>query len=128
MGGLQKACLAGSLAFWAGPLAAASELRQAFLVCAGRLSALEQHQWLMQEDGADRTGALRDAVLDLVAALPGDPTGDMSLRIAAKQAHAMLLRRSVFNGDPRDAARAARLAGERVSVCRSHVLAGGSGA
>lgn len=73
-----------------------------FATCTGRLSALMEHQWLMQDPAADRTEAERDAFADLVQAiaLPGQARMAMALRIEAKAAMASALQAAEFGGPP----------------------------
>jgi hypothetical protein len=76
-----------------------------FATCTGRLSALMEHQWLMQDRGADRTEAMRDAMAGLLGAVvtPDTEVRAMSLRIEAKVAEAALLGTASF-GAPDQAA------------------------
>lgn len=72
-----------------------------FAICTGRLSALMEHQWLMQDPGADFTKAQRDAFDDLIqSVIPPDASGTMALRVEAKAATAQALQRADFAGHP----------------------------
>lgn len=64
-----------------------------FATCAGRMSALMEHQWIVDGPASDMTKARRQSVLDVVEALtpPGDEAMVMGWRIEAKAAHAALL-------------------------------------
>lgn len=64
-----------------------------FATCAGRMSALMEHQWIVDGPASDITKAKRQSVLELVEALtpPGDEARVMGWRIEAKAAHAALL-------------------------------------
>ncbi|NBZ87713.1 hypothetical protein [Stagnihabitans tardus] len=75
------------------------ELRT-FATCTGRLSALMEHQWLMQDPAADLTKRQRDAFADLVQAVALDPARAMSMRIEAKAATAAALQAADFGGHP----------------------------
>ncbi len=124
MGGLRKrvcslrfGLTALSLAV-VGAAAAASTTDQwrYFAVCTGRLSAVTEFQWLVQDPGADATEARRDAMAALLeAALPtGAAVVAMDWRLQAKVAEAWLLSRARFgqSGPAADWAReqAAKLA------------------
>ena len=95
-----------------------------FASCAGRLSALMEFQWLTGEGDANATEARRATVLELLEAamLPGEEREMLALRIAAKQAHAVLLTRALFNEDAADAAWAADLAAEHQGSCLAFLL------
>jgi len=73
-----------------------------FALCTGRLSALMEHQWLMQDAGADRTRAQRDAFADLITAVaaPSQIRRSMALRIEAKAATAAALQAADFGNQP----------------------------
>jgi hypothetical protein len=66
-----------------------------FAICTGRLSAWMEFQWLVQDQGADQTRALRDAMADLLdAATPvAQRVSAMQLRLEAKVAAADLFLR-----------------------------------
>lgn len=89
-----------------------------FATCAGRMSALMEHQWIVDGPASDVTKLHRAAVLDLVAALtpPGDEARVMAWRIEAKAAHAALLGQS-RHGDHSGTARAARQASALQDQC-----------
>lgn len=72
-----------------------------FAICAGRMSALMEHQWLVDGPASDITKARRAAVLDVVASLtpPGKEAQVMAWRIEAKAAHAALLGQSRHGRD-----------------------------
>ncbi len=71
-----------------------------FATCAGRLSAVMEHQWLTDGPASDRTKGQREAMLALVdAVMPADGAAmALNLRIEAKAAHADLLRQAMFTG------------------------------
>lgn len=87
-------------------------------ICAGRLSAQLEFQWLMRDPASKRTEVVRDAMLALLDAT--DSIGDeaaLSLRIEAKHAHAALLQRATFTEGGKGALRAKRRARRNVSAC-----------
>jgi hypothetical protein len=76
-----------------------------FATCTGRLSALMEFQWLVQDPQSGPTEALRDQMADLLAAaLPdGEEVRAMDLRIQAKVAEAALLHEALFGSKDRQA-------------------------
>jgi hypothetical protein len=117
MGGLRKqmCCLAVGLTLWAAPSALVADARPdplaLFATCTGRLSALMEFQWLVQDQGADLTKARRDAMADLLeAATPeGLRIRAMQIRLEAKVAAAAVFLRGWRGGDPNAGARARAL-------------------
>ncbi len=99
------------------------QLRE-FATCAGRLSAVMEHQWLFDGAAADRTKAQRAAVIDLVeAVMPPDRGRDvLHWRISAKLAQSALLTRATFNEDPVDAAWAREQAKRFERACTGLLL------
>ena len=95
-----------------------------FATCAGRLSALMEHQWLISDPAADVTALERDAMLSLVDAVvaPKDRASALGWRVGAKAAQAALLTRARFGTDARAAGLAARQAEEHLGQCRSLLL------
>ena len=100
MGGLRKHLRATALfCVLAAPMAARAEgdipddPLHFFATCAGRMSALMEHQWIVDGPASDMTKAKRQSVLEVVEALtpPGDEATVMGWRIEAKAAHAALL-------------------------------------
>ena len=93
-----------------------------FATCAGRLSALMEHQWLVDGPASEVTKARRAAVLEVVEAMmpPGSETRVMAWRVEAKAAHAMLLGQS-RQGDPAAMARAARRAQALETACTAYL-------
>lgn len=103
MGGLKTFCHAIALicALAAPPAARAqgdipADPLHFFATCAGRMSALMEHQWIVDGPASEATRTRRAALLDLVTALtpPGQEVQVMGWRVAAKAAHAALLARS----------------------------------
>ena len=80
---------------WAGDRLADDPL-YLFATCTGRLSALMEHQWIVDGPASDRTRQDRDAMLTLVDAAmrEGEAVQVMAWRIEAKAAHAALLAQS----------------------------------
>lgn len=95
-----------------------------FATCAGRLSALMEHQWMFDGPGSEQTQMQRAHMIDMLDAVrgPGDGRAVLSMRIEAKMAQAALLTRATFNDDPRDMRRAKRLASQRVEECTGFLL------
>lgn len=85
-------------------------LRQ-FSVCAGRYSALVEHQWLVNGPGSEASKRQRDSLVALVEAVVGpDSAGDaMQWRIEAKVAQRALLSRAHFARDEVAEKRSAQL-------------------
>ena len=115
MGGLKTNLRATALVcLLAAPIAARADTDipadplRFFATCAGRLSALMEHQWIVDGPASDATKAKRHAVLEVVEALtpPGDEAVVMGWRIEAKAAHAALLA-AARHGDTRVTRRAA---------------------
>ena len=94
-----------------GPGQAADPLLREFAVCAGRYSALVEHQWLVDGPGSEVSAVQRDALLSLVGAvLPDDMAATaMGWRIEAKVAQRALLSRAHFGGDAFAEKRSAQL-------------------
>lgn len=90
--------------------AAETDLLRDFAVCAGRLSALTEHHWLLSRDPTGPEAA-RDATVALVDALmtPADAAQVMAWRITAKAATRALLLRADLQQDDAAADRAAIL-------------------
>jgi hypothetical protein len=95
-----------------------------FQTCAGRLSALIAHQWLVDPAASEATEATRDQFDALIDAVMPDAIAwgmprQMALhwRIAAKAAQADLLATATFSLDPVRAARARRAADARLADC-----------
>jgi hypothetical protein len=91
--------------------ATADSLLREFAICAGRFSALVEHQWLVDGPASDASAGTRDSLLALVEAVegPGMAATVMGWRIEAKVAQKALLQRAHFAGDAVAEARAAEL-------------------
>jgi hypothetical protein len=104
--------------------ASPSQRLELFETCAGRLSAMVEHQWLVDPAASDETEALRnqfDMVIDAVLpdALDWGTPPEMAMhwRITAKVAQAQLLSTATFGTDPARAARARAIARARTAEC-----------
>ena len=99
---------------------------QVFATCTGRLSALMEHQWLIDAAASDDTARRRAAMIDLLdAAMEMDGTPGhvvLSWRIDAKMAQAQLLQQALFGTDPRLAARAQVMAARYMHDCSTLLL------
>ncbi|MDA7428661.1 hypothetical protein PGB28_09335 [Primorskyibacter aestuariivivens] len=95
-----------------------------FAICAGRLSALMEHQWMFDGPASEQTALQRAHMIDMLDAVRAPNSGRevLAMRIEAKMAQAALLTRATFNADPRDKTRAARLALQRVRECTGVLL------
>lgn len=119
MGRVQSFLAGLGLALWApaGPATAQThpDALHLFATCAGRLSALMEYQWLVQDPEADATEARRDAMVDVLeAAMPkGSAALALDLRLQAKAAEAALLHQALA----RDGAWALALARAQVADC-----------
>jgi hypothetical protein len=93
-----------------------------FASCAGRLSALMEHQWQVDGPASEATRAERDAMVELAeAAAPLDAAGlVMSWRVQARAAQAALLRQATYGRDPQGLA--LRRSAQLLAECRGLVL------
>ncbi len=109
--GLETILAALAVGFVAGSPATADPLLRDFSICAGRYSALVEHQWLVDGPASEISASLRDSLLALVDAVaePGDASTALSWRIEAKVAQAGLLSRAYFAQDGVAEARSAQL-------------------
>ena len=106
-----------------GPAAADPLLRQ-FAVCAGRLSAVMEDQWMFDGPGSERTAEELHAMVALIeASMPEDAGRQvMAWRIDAKVAQRALLAQARFARDARVADMAAARAEALAASCRAMVL------
>lgn len=111
----------------AGPGAADPLLRD-FAVCAGRLSAVMENQWMFDGPGSERTAEELAAVVSLIeATMPADAGRTvMAWRIDAKVAQRGLLHQARFARDPRLAKTAAARAEALAAGCRDLLFGAGS--
>jgi hypothetical protein len=109
--------LAGEPGF-AGPL-----IRD-FAVCAGRLSAVMEDQWMFDGPGSELTAAELAAMVSLIEASirPGDGRQVLDWRVGAKVAQRALLHQARFGRDPRLAETAAARAEALAAECRAMLL------
>jgi hypothetical protein len=103
---------------------AADPLLREFAVCAGRLSAVMEDQWMFDGPGSERTEAELLAVVSLIEASmePGAGRQVLAWRIDAKVAQRGLLYQARFAEDPRLAKIAAARADALAADCRSMIL------
>ena len=106
------------------PPAAADPLLRDFAVCAGRLSALMEDQWMFDGPASDQTAKDLAAVVSLIDAsmAQGDGRQVMAWRIDAKVAQRGLLHQARFAQDPRLAETAAARAEALAATCRAMIL------
>lgn len=107
-----------------GSLATANPLLRDFAVCAGRLSAIMEDQWMFDGPGSERTAQELAAVVSLIDASMPDGAGREVLgwRIGAKVAQRGLLHQARFGLDPTLAIRAAARAEALAANCRAMIL------
>lgn len=103
---------------------AADPLLREFAVCAGRLSAVMEDQWMFDGPGSERTAQELQAVASLIeATMPKDAGRQvMAWRIDAKVAQRGLLHQARFQRDKRLAETAAARAEALAASCRAMVL------
>jgi len=103
----------------------ADQQLQFFATCAGRLSALMEHQWTYDLASVDATTAQRSEMIDLVfAVMPKDEgRAVLLMQVEAKHAQARLLRRAATNRDPGDARWAQSRSEDLMGECTSVLMA-----
>lgn len=103
---------------------AADPLLREFAVCAGRLSALMEDQWMFDGPGSEQTAQELAAVIALIDATMPEGAGRqvMAWRIDAKAAQRGLLQQVRFAQDLRLAQTAAARAEALAAECRALVL------
>ena len=108
-----------------------SERAQLFATCAGRFSALAEHQRLFDGAASEVADAERETFEMLLDAVMPDARdwgmpGELALqwRLTAKMAQAELLHRSVFQTDAYVKTQSRRAADRLFDECRSRVLGG----
>lgn len=99
--GLETLLTAMAVGFAGCGPAQADPLLREFAVCAGRFSALVEHQWMVDGPASDASAGTRDSLLALVEAVegPGMAATVMGWRIEAKVAQKALLQRAHFAKD-----------------------------
>lgn len=95
-----------------------------FAICTGRLSAVMEFQWLMQDPAADDTQRARDAMVDLLEAVLSkhQRSSAMALRVTAKLATANLLHRARFRSLRGDAEWAEKRAAQLIANCTALMI------
>ncbi len=103
---------------------AADPLLREFAVCAGRLSALMEDQWMFDGPASERTAEELGAMVSLIdASMPmGARRQVMAWRIDAKVAQRSLLAQARFARDERIAEMAAARAEALAADCRGMIL------
>lgn len=103
---------------------AADPLLREFAVCAGRLSAIMEDQWMFDGPASEQTAEELHAVVSLIEASMPEGAGRqvMAWRIDAKVAQRGLLHQARFARDMRLAEMAAARAEALAASCRAMVL------
>jgi hypothetical protein len=103
---------------------AADPLLREFAVCAGRLSAIMEDQWMFDGPASERTAEELHAMVSLIeASMPeGAERQVMAWRIDAKVAQRSLLAQVRFGDDPRVSETAAARADALAADCRAMIL------
>lgn len=103
---------------------AADPLLREFAVCAGRLSAIMEDQWMFDGPASERTAEELGAMVSLIeASMEPDAGGQvMDWRIKAKVAQRALLAQARLARDARVAEMAAARAEALAASCRAMVL------
>lgn len=109
--------------------ASPTERLQLFATCAGRLSALEEHQRLFDGPASERTAARKRAFDDIIAAMIpaavdyGMPRMQaLAWQVDAKMAHAVLMQQATFGTDDIRRRNAAQTVEIRLSDCDGLLL------
>ncbi|WP_368184130.1 hypothetical protein [Aestuariibius sp. HNIBRBA575] len=99
------------------------QLRQ-FAICAGRLSAITEHERLFEGGASEAMTAQRSAMLELVdAIMPPDQGREvLSWRVNAKAAQAALLSRATFSFDATEAQWAQTISDRLLAECTGFLL------
>jgi hypothetical protein len=103
---------------------AADPLLREFAICAGRLSAVMEDQWMFDGPGSERTAEELHAMVSLIEAslAPGEGRQVLAWRIDAKVAHRGLLHQARFSQNTQLAETAAARAEALAAECRSMIL------
>lgn len=104
--------------------ATADPLLRDFAVCAGRLSALMEDQWMFDGPGSEQTQTELQAMVSLIEAsiAPYEGRQVLGWRVNAKLAHRTLLAQARFATDPAVAETAAARAEALAADCRGMIL------
>ena len=108
---------------WSSP-GAANPLLRDFAVCAGRLSAVMEDQWMFDGPGSEQTAEELSAVVSLIEASMPQGAGReiLAWRIDAKVAQRGLLHQARFGRDQALAKTAAARAEALAANCRAMIL------
>jgi hypothetical protein len=103
---------------------AADPLLREFAVCAGRLSAIMEDQWMFDGPGSEKTAAELGAMVALIEASMPEGAGRQVLawRIDAKVAQRGLLHQARFEADRQISETAAARAEALAAQCRAMIL------
>jgi hypothetical protein len=103
---------------------AADPLLREFAVCAGRLSAIMEDQWMFDGPASERTAEELQAMVSLIEASMPEGAGRqvMAWRIDAKVSQRALLAQVRFGGDERVSDMAAARAEALAAECRAMIL------
>jgi hypothetical protein len=103
---------------------AADPLLREFAVCAGRLSAVMEDQWMFDGPASEQTAEELHAMVSLIEASMPEGAGRqvMAWRIDAKVAQRALLAQARFGGDQRVSETAAARAEALAAECRAMIL------
>lgn len=115
-------------AFGAFPSSPSEQLR-VFATCAGRLSALEEHQRLFDGPASEKTAAQKRLFDDVISALIDDAVAygmprpqALNWQVQAKMAHAMLRQQVTFGTSPTRADAAERVLRVEIEACNGLLL------
>lgn len=115
-------------AFGAFPSSPSEQLR-VFATCAGRLSALEEHQRLFDGPASEKTAAQKRLFDDVISALIDDAVAygmprpqALNWQVQAKMAHAMLRQQATFGTSPSRADAAERVLRVEIAACDGLLL------
>jgi hypothetical protein len=125
MGGLRKSLFSVLISLGAVmrptdlPAQSQPDLIAVIASCTGRLSAVMEYQWLVQDPGSDDTRIKRDAMAELLRAVtpPGDVVRAMGVRLDAKRSQTVLLQAALFGADRTRSGWAARRADHLLRTC-----------
>jgi hypothetical protein len=92
--------------------------------CAGRLSAVMEHQWMFDGPASEVTAAQFQAVVEILDAItwPDQRRAVMGWRIEAKVAHRALLSSAALGTNPDRAATASKQAQQLLAPCTAMLL------
>ena len=126
MSGLKTftACLCACLGLGA-PVWSLNDLSRDFANCSGRMSAMVEHGWLVQDPMSEIYAENREAFLQLLEAIgSSDDPVTLGRRIEAKAAMKSVLREATFGQNQVRSRYAERQVEAHVSACRQMLLRG----